>query len=457
MSLITPAKIRTFQRKLYVKAKEEPEFRFYSLYDKICRRDVLAHAYALAKSNGGSPGVDDVTFRKIEERGLEDWLTGLREELSDGRYKPDAVRRVYIPKPGGSKRPLGIPIVRDRVVQTAAVLVLSPIFESEFCDEMYGYRPKRSAQGAIKVVHKAIKEGYTEVLDADLSKYFDTIPHADLLKSVARRISDAKVLHLIRLWLKAPIEERDEVGRVRRSGGRDHTEGTPQGGVISPLLANVYMNRFLRAWRDRGMDRRLQAKIVNYADDFVILCRGSALQALEVTRRWMVSLKLTLNEKKTCVRDASRESFDFLGYTFGPTVHRPSGRRYLAAQPSRKSVARLREKVRKILSRSNLQPWPEVVMQVNRVLRGWSNYFCYGTVSRAYWWVDAFVLQRTRRFLVRRHKVSGRGVRRFRPEEVFGKNGLLCLGAERRAGRLCMPRRESGPRAVCGSSARTVR
>lgn len=296
MSLATPPKIRTLQRKLYIKAKEDPRFRFYSLYDKVCRGDILAYAYSLAKSNGGSPGVDGETFRKIEEQGLEEWLTDLQERLNDGRYKPDAVRRVYIPKPGGGERPLGIPVIRDRVVP--------------------------------------------------LSKYFDSIPHEDLLKSVARRISDGKVLHLIRLWLKAPIEETDGMGRVRRSGGRDHAMGTPQGGVISPLLANVYMNRFLRAWRERGMDRRLQATIVNYADDFVILCRGTAFQAMDVTRSWMTSLKLTLNEKKTCVRDANRECFDFLGYTFGPTVHRPTGRRYLAAQPSRKSVARLRERVR---------------------------------------------------------------------------------------------------------------
>ena len=435
VSLVTPEKIRSLQRKLYVKAKEEPTFRFYSLYDKIHRPDVLRHAYDLAKANGGSPGVDGETFNRIESRGLEDWLGRLQEELQSRRYSPSAVRRVYIPKPGGGERPLGIPTVRDRVAQTAAVLVLSPIFEAEFVDEMFGYRPRRSAQGAVKTVHEALKAGYTDVVDADLSKYFDTIPHTDLLKSVARRISDGAVLRLLKLWLTAPVEERDEAGRVKKSGGRDHRMGTPQGGVVSPLLANVYMNRFLRAWRERGMNERLQAKVVNYADDFVILCRGTAAQALAVTKRWMASLKLTLNEKKTCLRNARRESFNFLGYTFGPAIHRPTGRRYLAVQPSKKAVARLRERVREILSSGNTAPWKEVATRVNRVLRGWGNYFSYGTVSRAYWWVDAFVLHRARGFLVRRHKVSGRGTRRFTAEMVFGTEGLISLGAERRAAR----------------------
>lgn len=244
------------------------------------------------------------------------------------------------------------------------------------------------------------------------------------------------MLRLVRLWLKAPVEERDESGRVTRSGGRDHRFGTPQGGVVSPLLANVYMNRFLRAWRERGMNERLQAKVVNYADDFVILCRGTAAQALAVTRRWMANLKLTLNEKKTCLRDARRECFNFLGYTFGPAIYRPTGRRYLAAQPSKKAVARLRERLREILSPANTAPWKEVVTRVNRVLRGWGNYFSYGTVSRAHWWVDQFVLHRARAFLVQRHKVPGRGTRRFPAETVFGPGGLINLGAQHRAVRL---------------------
>ena len=253
MRLTTPPAIRRLQRKLYVKAKAEPTFRFYRLYDKVCRADILAHAYALAKANGGAPGVDGETFEQIESAGRDEWLDRLREELRTRRYRPAAVRRVYIPKPGGvGERPLGIPTIRDRVAQTAAELMLSPIFEADFPDAMYGYRPRRSARQAVTAVHRALRAGYTDVVDADLSQYFDTIPHSDLLKSVARRVSDGAMLHLLRLWLSVPVEERDAEGHVRRTGGRDHGRGTPQGGPLSPLLANVYMYRFLRAWHGAG-------------------------------------------------------------------------------------------------------------------------------------------------------------------------------------------------------------
>lgn len=273
MSLQTPDKIRMLQRKLYRKAKDEPEYRFYLLYDKIYRDDMLAHAYKLARGNGGSPGVDGQDFAQIESEGLQEWLNGIRKELQARQYKPQPVRRVLIPKPGGGERPLGIPTIRDRVVQTAAKLVLEPIFEADLEACAYGYRPKRSAQDAIRQVHKLICEGYTEVVDADLSKYFDNIPHRELMQSVSRRIVDREVLRLIKMWLKAPVAERDDNGNRRLSGGKASSRGTPQGGVISPLLANLYMNRFLKYWRITGRGTAFQAHIVNYADDFVILTR----------------------------------------------------------------------------------------------------------------------------------------------------------------------------------------
>src|ERR1700682_2595166 len=318
MSVEPRIKIRMLQRKLYQKAKEEPSYRFYLLYDKMYREDVLAHAYALVRSNQGAPGVDGQSFRGIETQGLEEWLSGIRDDLRAKTYQPQAVRRVTIPKPGGGERPLGIPTIRDRVVQTVAKLLLEPIFEADFDPDAYGYRPKRSAQGAIQRVHKLVCEGYTDVVDADLSKYFDTIPHSELMQCVARRIVDRDMLHLIKMWLKVPVEERDENGKPRVSGGKGSTCGTPQGGVISPLLANLYMNRFLKDWRVTGRGEVFRAQVVTYADDFVILSCGRATEALDWTRSVMTRIGLTLNEAKTSVKQARRDRFDFLGYTFGP-------------------------------------------------------------------------------------------------------------------------------------------
>src|SRR3990172_8384779 len=427
MSLQTPEKIRTLQKKLYLKAKEEPGYRFYLLYDKIYREDVLAHAYERVKANKGAPGVDGQSVEMIESEGLEEWLNGLRNDLRGKTYQPQPVRRVMIPKPGGGERPLGIPTIRDRVVQTATKLVIEPIFEADLEPNAYGYRPRRSAKDAIQRVHQLLCKGYTDVVDADLSKYFDTIPHGELMRSVARRIVDRDVLHLVRMWLKVPVEERDDKGNRRMTGGRKNACGTPQGGVISPLLANVYMNRFLKYWRITKQGKTLDADVITYADDFVILSRGHAGQALDWTRRAMMRLGLSLNEAKTGIKQARRERFDFLGYTFGPHRFRKDGHWYLGASPSKKSVARLRPKGGGPLRPGNMGTWTEVRDRLNSLLRGWSAYFSYGTRLMAYRAVENYVLERVRHFLRRRRKVQSRGTVLFSDQVVFGELGVLRL------------------------------
>jgi len=426
MGLRTPEKIRNLQRKLYLKAKSEPAFRFYILYDKIYREDILKHAYRMVKANGGSAGVDGVTYEMVESEGLEEWLTGIKEHLHSKTYKPQPVKRVMIPKPGGGKRPLGIPTLRDRVVQTALKLVIEPIFEADLEPNAYGYRPKRSALDAVVEIHKLLREGYTDVVDADLSKYFDTIPHTELIQCVARRIVDRNVLRLIKLWLKSPIVYDDGKGRGKRiKGGRRNNSGTPQGGVISPLLANVYMNRFLKYWRMKRCNEAFHAQVVSYADDFVILSRGKAVEALEWTDKVMSHLGLRLNKDKTSIRDGLRGNFDFLGYTFGHMVFKKDGSWYTGAGPSKTSVSRLKQKVRKLLRPCEKGAWPEVRDRLNSLLRGCCTYFCYGTTMIAYRAVERNVYNRVRGFLVHRHKVRSRGISRFPSERVFGELGVM--------------------------------
>jgi RNA-directed DNA polymerase len=428
VSLAPPAKLRRLQEALYTKAKQEPAYRFYLLYDKVYRPDILAHAYALSKHRGGAPGVDGVTFADIEAAGVEPWLAAVQEALRTETYRPHPVRRVLIPKPGGvGERPLGIPVIRDRVVQTAALLILQPIFDADLEPTAYGYRPGRTALQAVQAVHRALCAGHAEVIDADLSSYFDSIPHAALMKSLARRLSDRRMLRLLKRWLKAPVAERGPGGGWRFTGGKRRTRGTPQGGVVSPALANLYMNRYLKVFRLRGLDRRYGARLINYADDLVVLCRHGATEVLAQTRRWFTQMGLTLNEQKTRVCDGRTEPFTFLGYTFGPLWYRKDGHWYLGAAPAKKAVQRVKGRIRQILRPTNQAPWETVVADLNPVLRGWAHYFSYGTRLMAYRAVDHYVYERVRQFLRRRHKVPSRGTRRFPLDRVFGELGVFHL------------------------------
>lgn len=330
-----------------------------------------------------------------------------------------------IPKAGGGERPLGLPTIKDRVIQTAAKLVLEPIFEADMEDCAYGYRPRRSAVDAVKVVHAALIEGYTQVVDADLSKYFDKIPHDDLMRSIALRVVDRAVLSLLKSWLQAPVQGEGEQGRPKSmSGGKQHKLGTPQGGVISPLLANRYMNRYLRYWQQCNGEQRFAAKLVNYADDFVILSKGKAHQALAWTRQAMTRLKLEINETKTGVRNARVEQFDFLGYRFGLHFVRRTGKRYLGARASDKSVQRLKDKVSELL-KTQPGPWPDIRDRLNRTLSGWKNYFHYGSLRSSYQAIDHHVRTKVRNFLQRRHKDPSRGTHQFSHTVIFKEYGVF--------------------------------
>ncbi len=427
MSLAPPRTIRRLQEALGTKAKQEPAFRFYLLYDKAYRADILAHAYALAKQRGGASGVDRETFEAIEAAGREPWLAAVQEALRTETYRPQPVRRVNIPKLTGGERPLGIPTIRDRVVQTAVLLTLQPIFEADLEPTAYGYRPGRTAREAVETVHRALCAGQTQVVDADVSQYFDTIPHAALMQALAHRISDRKLLRLLKRWLKVPVAEQTGRGGWRYTGGKRATRGIPQGGVISPLLANLYMNRYLQAFRQAGLERRYGARLVNYADDFVVLCRRGAAEVLAQTRQWFQEMGLTLNDQKTRLCNGRREAFTFLGYTFGPMYYRKDGHWYLGAVPAKKAVQRVKRRIRQILRPANQAPWTEVATELNTVLRGWAGYFSYGTRLMAYRAVDHYVVERVRHFLRRRHKVPTRGTKRFAAEVVFGELGVFHL------------------------------
>ena len=383
-------KSRELQRELYRAAKRSRNRRFHALYDRIFRPDVLWRAWEEVRKNGGSAGVDGVTIEDIEREGADEFLEQITEDLKAGRYRPQPVLRVHIPKPDGRPRPLGIPTVRDRVVQQACKIVIEPIFEANFLDNSYGFRPKRSAQQAVKVVKKALIRGWW-VVDADIQGYFEAIDHELMMRLLQRRISDRRVLKLIRQWLKAGVlEEGQQVSNEM---------GSPQGGVISPLLANIYLHVLDMYWAERYA--RL-GKLYRYADDFVIVCRTrqDAVKALEAIKWMMARLKLTVHPTKTRIVDMGEEGFDFLGFHFHKLKSKKSGKLLAYIWPSQKAIKAVREKIRRITVRKRLSnPLEEVVKYLNRVIRGWRNYFRIGNSTKKFQDLDRYVWQRLRRWV----------------------------------------------------------
>jgi len=428
--------VEKLQSSLQAKAKSEPSYRFYSLWDKVYREDVLLEAYRRSRANAGAPGVDGIDVEAIEATGVDQWLKALQEELRSKSYAPQPLLRVWIPKRNGGQRPLSIPTVKDRVVQTAAVLVLGPIFEADLAPQQYGFRPRRDAKMAVRQVYfHIVDHGRQEVVDADLSDYFTTIPHGPLMRCVTRRVTDGQILSVVKRWLTVPVWERTSRGAILcTTEARDRKRGTPQGGTASPLLANLYFRRFLRAWYEHGHSRRLDAHVVNYADDLVICCRpGNGSEALSTMRRLMERLGLTVNERKTRIACVPEESFDFLGYTVG-RFYGKDGKPFIGTEPSRKAIQRIIERIHDETTRRwNPSPVEKRVAELNALLRGWSGYFNEGRVIRAYRIIRVYTERRLRGWLIRRTGRRGTGYRQYSDEYLYGVLGLYRLPDNRAA------------------------
>jgi len=418
----TGSKIQEFQRALYNKAKAEPKFCFYSLYDKTYRADVLAEAYTRVRANGGTCGVDGETFEDVERKGVSEYLTELQLEMKEQRYKPLPVRRVYIPKENGKERPLGIPTVRDRIVQTAFLMVLEPVFEADFADASFGFRPKRSAHGAVREIYKYLNWGCTEVYDVDLEKYFDTVEHWKLMRLVARRVSDGQILHVIKQWLSC--------GYVEDGKHRQSKRGTPQGGVISPLLANIYLTPVDQALERDGLGNISKGSIhlVRFADDMLILAQKDLGKGIALLKQYTDRLGLSINQEKTrTVRMTEGGKVDFLGFRFHHVRDRKRKKRLMLVYPSPKSQQRCRDKLRQLICHSIPLRVKAQVENVNAFLRGWTNYYRLGNAADVLVGIRNFVNKRVRRVIQRQRGQSGYGWGgRINSDYIYGVLGLYC-------------------------------
>jgi len=434
MSLGTPNKVETLQTSLQAKAKTEPAYRFYSLWDKVCREDVLDEAYRRCCANAGASGVDGETFDQIDAHGIDRWLGKLRKGLVAGSYAPRPLLRVWIPKSNGGQRPLGIATIRDRVVQMAVVLVIGPIFEADLLPQQYGFRPGLDAKMAVRRVFWHVTQHWRqEVVDADLRDYFTSIPHAPLMRCLERRIVDGRVLKTIKQWLTAPVVENITGRRIQTAEARRKKRGTPQGGVISPLLANLYFRRFLLAWQLHGHQEQLDAYVVNYADDFVICCRpGNAAVALAKMEALMTRLGLEVNKAKTRIARLPEQSFDFLGYTVGG-FHGKDGRIYIGTRPSQKAVRSL---LKRIHERTTPQWYADTplstVERISTLLRGWCGYFNQGPIMATRERIRRYTEVRLRRWLMRRSGFTGTGLKRFPAKYLHETLGLYDVRVTRR-------------------------
>jgi RNA-directed DNA polymerase len=403
--------VRALQRKLYLKAKYQTGFRFYSLYDKVYRSDVLQCAYDRVKQNKGSPGLDGETFESIESGiGRAAYLQEIEQTLKAGSYRAMPVKRVEIPKPNGETRPLGIPCIIDRIVQMAVKLVIEPIFEAGFDPHSYGFRPRRSAHHAMDDVKQGLLGGHVHVIDADLSKYFDTIPHDKLLKTVSQRIVDGSLLSLLKQWLKVRVVRVNTGRQTEAGGGKKARMGTPQGGVISPLLANIYLNLLDRVWAKCKLAETHKARLVRYADDIVILCAGDTTMVYDKLQKILTKLELQLNEEKTQLKNARLESFDFLGFSIRMSRAKQSGKCFPCVEPSDKAMQSIKQKI-KYYTRRDMNPVPidGIVVKLNQSVRGWSNYFYYGHGHRKMKQIKYYLGESLRLHLRYRHKLKNRG------------------------------------------------